>query len=351
MANTGISRCTFTFMSEITDFYRQPSRTSDLGRHRELVVDLPADAETLGTVVRGLLIHNFLAKSRDLQFSADRMSSIGTIGAEAILDNVMTLDPSPLEVQRPAERRMVGFCYHFALLHCALLRATGTPARVRCGFAGYFEARRWIDHWVVEYWDGDGWRLTDPQIGRSNLTDDDFQSGLNGWNQCRRGASMPTSYGNGELWGWDELRGSLINDVAALNKVEVAGWYWCDRIKVDPLDQPHDELDASLDTLSRLADSADSVATIKECFGLYPELQPPGDAVARLDAGIVSLRPGVCQRVPSGYDCRNFIAAMTLRLSLSEGSRPSLAKMLATCFSTTPGDMTRVSAMAMLERP
>jgi transglutaminase-like putative cysteine protease len=23
---------------------------------------------------------------------------------------------------------MVGFCYHFALLHCALLRATGTPA-------------------------------------------------------------------------------------------------------------------------------------------------------------------------------------------------------------------------------
>ena len=77
------------------------------------------------------------------------------------------------------------------------------------------------------------------------------------------------------------MRGSLINDVAALNKVEVAGWYWCDRIKVHPLEQPHDELDASLDTLSRLAATADSVATIKECFDLYPELQPPEDAVAR----------------------------------------------------------------------
>jgi transglutaminase superfamily protein len=274
-------RCTFPFMSEITDFYRRPSPTSDLGRHRELVLDLPADAEALGTIVRGLLIHNFVAKIQGLQFSAERMSSMETVGAEAILDNVMSLDPSPLDFKRPAERRMVGFCYHFALLHCALLRATGTPARVRCGFAGYFEARRWIDHWVIEYWDGDSWRLTDPQIGRSDLTRDDFQNGLNGWKQCRGGVSTPALYGNGELWGWDELRGSLINDVAALNKVEVAGWYWCDRIKVDPLDQPHDELDASLDILSRLMATADSVETIKKCFVLYPELQPPADAVAR----------------------------------------------------------------------
>jgi Transglutaminase-like superfamily len=177
-----------------------------------------------------------------------------------------SLDPRPLEFKRPAERRMVGFCYHFALLHCALLRATGTPARVRCGFAGYFAAHRWIDHWAVEYWDGEGWRLTDPQVGRTDLTRDDFPNALTAWNQCRSGASTPDLYGNGELWGWDELRGSLINDVAALNKVEVAGWYWCDRIKVDPLDQPHNELDASLDILCRLAATAESVETIKECF-------------------------------------------------------------------------------------
>jgi hypothetical protein len=268
-------------MSETTDFYQRPSPTSDLGRHRELVLGLPADAEALSAIVRGLLVHNFVAKVRDLPLPAERMSHMQAVGAEAILANVISLDPGPLSLKRPAERRMVGFCYHFALLHCALLRATGTPARVRCGFAGYLEARRWIDHWVVEYWDGDGWRLTDPQLGRSDLTHDDFQDGITAWNQCRGGASIPALYGNGELWGWDELRGSLINDVAALNKVEVSGWYWCDRIMVDPLDQPHDELDASLDTLCRLAATAESVETIKECFDLYPELQPPPDAVAR----------------------------------------------------------------------
>jgi len=38
------------------------------------------------------------------------------------------------------------------------------------------------------------------------------------------------------------------------------------------------------------------------------------------------------------------MAAMIRRLSLSDGARPSLAKMLATCFSTTPGEMNSDSA-------
>jgi hypothetical protein len=267
-------------MSELTDFYRHSGPISDLGHHGRLIRDLPADAEALGAIVRGLLIHNYEVETRDLQFSAARMAHLRTASAEAILDNVTGLDPSPLDVERPAGRKMVGFCYHFALLHCALLRATSTPARARCGFAGYFVPGRWIDHWVTEYWDGSDWRLTDPQIGRGDLARDDFQDGPAAWNQCRSGASEPAVHGNGELWGWDELRGSLINDVGALNKVEVASWYWCDRIKVEPLDQPHDDLDASLDQLASRAATAESVAAITECFDLYPEFQPPPDAVA-----------------------------------------------------------------------
>jgi hypothetical protein len=270
-----------SLVDEITRFYRQPSPTSHLGRHADLLPGLPADPEALGAIVRGLLIHNFDAKMRGLEFPPERMAHMQAVGAEAILDNVLGLDRAPLGVERPVERRMVGFCYHFALLHCALLRATGTPARIRCGFARYFVPQWWMDHWVVEYWDGAAWLLTDPQIGRSGLTGDDFQTGVVGWSQCRAGASRPTEYGNGELWGWDELRGSLINDVAALNKVEIAGWYWCDRLKAEPLDQPHDELDMSLDALSRLAAAAETPETIAECFGLHPEFQPPADAVAR----------------------------------------------------------------------
>jgi transglutaminase-like putative cysteine protease len=268
-------------VGEITRFYLQSSPTSTLGRHKNLSIDVPVDPELLSAIVRGLFVHNFSAEARSREFPAERMAHSQTVGTESILDNVLRLDSAPLGRERPVERRMVRFCYHFALLHCALLRATGTPARIRCGFASYFTAQRWIDHWVVEYWDGAGWTLTDPQIGRRNLTADDFQNAATAWNLCRDGSSQPHFYGNGALWGWDELRGSLINDVAALNKVEVAGWYWCDRLKVDSLDQPHDELDTSLDILARRAVAAESVESIGECFDLYPEMQPPTDAVAR----------------------------------------------------------------------
>src|SRR5690348_9169366 len=105
-------------MSETTDFYRRPGPTSDLGRHRDLVPDLPGDAEALGSIVRGLLVHNLEVQIRRLPLPDDRMSHMQTVGAEAILDNVIGIDPSPLDLERPAERRMVGFCYHFALLHC-----------------------------------------------------------------------------------------------------------------------------------------------------------------------------------------------------------------------------------------
>ena len=264
----------------MTLFYRQPSPTSDLGRHADLLPGLPADPEALGAIVRGLLVHNFDAEVRGLSFPAERMAHMETVGAEAILDNVFSIDPAPVNVERPVERRMVGFCYHFALLHCALLRATGTPARIRCGFAGDFVAQRWIDHWVVEYWDGDGWLLTDPQIGRSGLTSDDFQDGPSAWNQSRR-CFAARCVRQRRTVGLGRIAGSLINDVAALNKVEVSGWYWCDRLQVEPLDQPHGELDSSLDVLSHRAATAESVETIKESFNLYPDLQPPPGAVAR----------------------------------------------------------------------
>jgi hypothetical protein len=267
--------------NELLRYYASSTATSDLGHHRPLSNELPRDSGELGGIVRGLLVHNFQAKVRGLELPPDRMSHMQTVGAERILDNVIQLDPRPLTIARPLERRMVGFCYHFALLHCALLRNAGIPARARCGFARYFIPERWTDHWVVEWWDGEGWRLYDPQIGRVDLSEEDFRDGVAAWISCRTDPSQARTYGNGELWGWDELRGSLINDVAALNKVEISGWYWCWLIHVVPIDEPHDDLDASLDVLARRASTAASVAELEQAYELYPELQPPPNAVAQ----------------------------------------------------------------------
>lgn len=267
--------------SELLRFYEMPTEFTDLGQRAVMAAELPSDPQRLGEVVRGLLVHNYQVKFRGLEVPPERMAHMQTVGAERILDNVICLDASPLTLERPLERRMVGFCYHFALLHCALLRNAGNPARVRCGFASYFEPGRWIDHWVVQWWDGRGWRLNDPQTGRGDLSEEDFRDGVMAWSSARAVPSQAGSYGNGELWGWDELRGSLINDVAALNKIEISGWYWCQRLRVEPKTEPHEELDMSLDVLARLGAAAASIAELKQAYELYPDVHPPANAVAR----------------------------------------------------------------------
>src|SRR5207247_1135179 len=111
---------------------------------------------------------------------------------------------------RAAGERFVGFCYHAALLHCALLRAKGVPARARCGFASYLAPGVWSDHWIVEFWSHGAWARTDPDAGRSRVGGEKFLDGGAAWNLCRSGRADPSSFGNGTLWGWDELRGTLI---------------------------------------------------------------------------------------------------------------------------------------------
>ncbi|MEO6158019.1 MAG: transglutaminase-like domain-containing protein, partial [Ilumatobacteraceae bacterium] len=120
----------------------------------------------LGKVVRGVIIHNWMAAIRGIE-STPECDAMQITGAAPLIEHILEIDSDPIDVKRPAERRMIGFCYHFAVLHCALLRAKGVAARTRCGFASYFDKGKWVDHWVVEYWDGDRWHLHDPQIGRA----------------------------------------------------------------------------------------------------------------------------------------------------------------------------------------
>ena len=78
------------------------------------------------------------------------------------------------------------------------------------------------------------------------------------------------------LWGWDELRGSLINDIGALNKVEVGEWSsWCDRIDVAHRERPDPELDDHLDSLARMVSSDDALEELQRSYQLDRRLHPP----------------------------------------------------------------------------
>jgi hypothetical protein len=73
----------FPFVSELTDFYRRPSATSDLARHAALARGLSAGADSLGEIVRGLLIHNVEVKKRCLAGCDVRQRETAGVGRAA----------------------------------------------------------------------------------------------------------------------------------------------------------------------------------------------------------------------------------------------------------------------------
>ena len=71
------------------------------------------------------------------------------------------------------------------------------------------------------------------------------------------------------------MRGSLVNDIGAHNRVEVGDWDWCDLIAVADRERP--ELDARLDRLARLLSSNSASEELQHAYEAEEGLQPPPD--------------------------------------------------------------------------
>jgi hypothetical protein len=215
------------------------SRITDPGRHRDAVAALPDDLDALIDVVQGLLVHVHLAEVF-YGITVDDDSAVHERRVETILDRVLALDPAPLEVARPPERRVLGNCRQVSVLLTALLRAHGRPARARCGFGTYFLEGSYEDHWACERWDDDTgrWTLVDAQLDRlqrelfaidfpiADVPRDRFVVAGDAWTRYRAGDVDPGRFGlsllgrAGPWW----IAGNLIRDAASLAGTEMLPW-------------------------------------------------------------------------------------------------------------------------------
>ena len=204
---------------------------------RELIGGLGFDALDLCRVAQGLLVGPGDAFGSGL--SDERMAERNLRPASAILQRSLDVDSSlRLDHDRPAERRVVGTCRHFAVLATAFLRAVGTPSRARCGFAAYFEPPKKVDHWIVEVWSDDQhrWVRVDPEhldrptpvaVRCDDLQPGDFLTAGEAWQLVRSGRDDAATYGvfGTDHWGPGEIRGSAMRDLASVAaKVEVLPW-------------------------------------------------------------------------------------------------------------------------------
>ena len=219
-------------------FYAQPGVMTDPKAYGNLFNGLPADAGGLCRVVQGLLIHVFWAKAYGVTLSDEQMQTLQLRSVHEKLAHMRALDERPLVEPRALDRRQVGNCRDFSTLLCAILRHQGVPARARCGFGMYFMPNHGEDHWVVEYWHvgEQRWVMVDPQLDalqceKLNITFDpldmpagQFWPGGKAWLRCRAGQADPDTFGIFDMHGMGFIRGDMIRDLLALNKIELLPW-------------------------------------------------------------------------------------------------------------------------------
>jgi hypothetical protein len=224
---------------EEREFYRTQSTVSDPGEFAPLYRELPDDLAALADVVRHLIIHRVEGGLFDFAVTRDRLhNDAETRYVDEILKLIVERRDEPLAVPRDYADRFVGICRDFALLYCSFLRAKGIPARIRSGFADYFDSSGFhVDHVVTEYWDEQrGWLFADSQLLEGHKVDFDpldvprerFLVAGKAWERIRAGEADPKTFGlilpDLKLVGEWFVAGNVRLDLAAVNKVETLLW-------------------------------------------------------------------------------------------------------------------------------
>jgi len=271
-------------------YYSTHGSLTDPGKHQPLLAGLPGDPIALAGVVQGLLVHPLNIQLYHIQLSPIQREEVQLRSVEQMLARIRHIEHEPLTSPREYGQRLVGNCRDYALLYTSFLQSKGIPARVRVGFAAYFGPDLYYDHWVTEYWDGDRWVLADPQIDDRQREafeitfdpldmqyDRHFYLAGRAWELSRRNEMRSDKFGFNQRWnGMSYIRGNLLHDLGALNKVELLPWdMWSDFIRKEHRDLGVDER-ALLDRLAGWVQAP--AAHLDELRTLWAEL-PHGEVV------------------------------------------------------------------------
>ena len=155
----------------------------------------------------------------------------------------------------------------------------------RVGFASYFVPGSFLDHWVVEYRHPvePRWMRVDPEIlgfefvaAPDDLAEGQFLTGGEAWIRCRDGRADPSTFGvdgHPQNFGIGEIRGNLVRDLAAVNKVETLPWDEWGRMEASYAGTTGPDYDQLMDTIAaalahpgtRLRSPSSTSVTISPC--------------------------------------------------------------------------------------
>ncbi|MGC6174753.1 excinuclease ABC subunit UvrA [Lacrimispora sp. 38-1] len=221
--------------------FLKQSIITDPGSLKHYYEVLPKEASQLLATVRGLIIHGDLGGLYGITFGRNQAKEELLRTVPQMLEKLLEIDPGPLSCIRPPKRRLVGMCRDYALLFVSFLRHKGYPARVRSGFAGYFQSEMpYEDHWLAEYYyaEEQRWVRVDVQLDEIQRkyygipfdvqdmpSDAGYILGGEAWLQCRSGVKHPEEFGYNKNWkGWHSVKGNLLHDFNSLLGMELLPW-------------------------------------------------------------------------------------------------------------------------------
>jgi len=222
-------------------FYGSQSVESDPRDLCRLFDPFPKDPTGILDAVGGLVLHKAFVEPTGIVCPPDSADDAESRQIPEMLERIISRDSRSLNKKRSPEGRLIGVCRHYAILACSAFRHHGLPARLRVGFADYFEPGFYDDHWVTEYWEGNEWRLMDPELTPSvrrhfgvtfdpcDLPRDRFLTAGTVWLGIRSGRIDSAKCGVSTLGLSGEwfVAASVVRDLAALNKREMLPWdYW-----------------------------------------------------------------------------------------------------------------------------
>ncbi|MFJ4783413.1 transglutaminase-like domain-containing protein [Streptomyces sp. NPDC088794] len=283
------------------DFYAAQSTFSDPGELAHHYADLPHDPTELARISRDLVIHRMEGELFAHTHPTDRLhNDAETRYVDDILRIIVERNDAPLGQRREPADRFVGTCRDFSLLHCSFLRHIGVPARIRSGFADYFDPNGpsafHNDHVVTEYWDERrGWLLADAELADPFVTAhwkidfdpmdvprDRFLVAGEAWRAIREGGADQETFGlhpphEGPFWGEWFVAGNIRLDLAALNKVETLLWdVWGTEDEGDELGGPlPDSARAFFDRVAPVVSGDVSFTAARELFAEEDSLRTP----------------------------------------------------------------------------
>lgn len=281
-------------------YYASQSAFSDpgelLGRYR----GLPSEPAQLAQITRQVMVHRQEGELFRCSLPSDRLHhDAETRYLDDILRLIVARNDAPLTERRDIADRFVGVCRDFALLHCSLLRHAGIPARLRSGFADYFDTDGFhSDHMVTEYWDPRrGWLLADAQLPDPVVMDahkidfnpmdvprDRFLVAGAAWRAVRSGAADAAGFGvrlpdGPTLTGAWFVAGNVQLDLAALNKTETLLWdIWGEGADNDA--ELTEEARALYDRVAELTHAEVPVAEARELFAGHDGLRTPATVLS-----------------------------------------------------------------------